>query len=42
MTPSKLMHLENLYAFSLVRYEPTDILLVDKHSRQPYSFHELP
>ena len=42
MNHSKLMHLDNLYAFSLVRYEPNDILLLDKRSRQPFSFHELP
>ena len=38
MNHSKLMHLDNLYAFSLVRYEPNDILLLDKRSRQPYTF----
>ena len=42
MNHSKLMHLDNLYSFSLVRYESSDILLLEKRSRKPYSFHELP
>lgn len=42
MNHSKLIHFDNLNAFSLVRYEPNDILLLDKRSRQPFSFHELP
>ena len=41
MNAPKLMHIDNLYSFSLVRYEPNDILLVDKRSRQPYSFQPL-
>lgn len=39
MNHSKLMHLDNLYSFSLVRYESSDILLLEKRSRKPYSFH---
>lgn len=37
----KIMHIDNLYNFSLVRYEPSSIILIDKHSRKPYEFHQL-
>lgn len=36
----KLMHLDNLYDFSLVRYEPDSIILIDKISRKPYEFYQ--
>jgi hypothetical protein len=37
----KVMHLDNLYDFSLVRYEPGSIILVDKNSRKPYEFFQM-
>ena len=35
----KLTFLDNLYNFSLVKYEPNDILLVHKQTKNPYTFH---
>ena len=37
----KVMHLQNLYDFSLVRYEPNSIILLDKRSRKAYDFYQL-
>lgn len=37
----KIMHLDNLYDFSLVRYEPSSIVLIEKNSRKPYEFYQL-
>lgn len=42
MNSPKIMHVDNLYSFGLVRYEPSDILLLDKRSRLTYTYHELP
>lgn len=38
---AKIMHLDNLYDFSLVRFEPNSIILIDKNSRKPYEFYQL-
>lgn len=35
------MHIENLYDFSLVRFEQQSIILLDKHSRKPYQYFQL-
>lgn len=37
----KLMHLDNLYDFSLVRYEPNSIILLEKNTRKPFEFFQL-
>lgn len=37
----ELSYLDNLNNFSLVRYEPKDIILLNKNTRQPYRYHEL-
>lgn len=37
------MQVENLYNFSLVRFEPDSIILLDKNTRKPYEFyHSVP
>ncbi len=37
----KVMPLQNLYDFSLVRYEPNCIILLDKRSCKSYDFYQL-
>ena len=38
---NKITFVDNLYNFSLVKYEQNDILLVNKNSKKPYTFHQL-
>ena len=38
---NQLTFLDNLYNFSLIKYEPTEVLLVHKGNRKPYTFHPL-
>lgn len=37
----RIMHLDNLYDFSLVRFEPDSIVLLNKNTRKPYEFHQI-
>lgn len=37
----RVMHLDNLYDFSLVRFEPESIVLLNKNTRKPFEFHQI-
>ena len=42
MNANTVYHVDNLYHFSIIRYEPTGILLLEKHSKKAYTYHPLP